>query len=475
MKFLPYQKRWIEDKSRLKILVKGRRVGGSFATSYAVWKELMDKRNHDIIICTRDENLAVEFVGMVKKWVSLWNLSCKNQKDVVPPSCMKRLSLEIPHRDGTTRLIAVSSNPNAILGKGGSLILDEFAVANDPELLWSLAQPIIMAGGNCSILSTHRSRNTLFNRLVKEAENDPDSEWSLHRTTLEDAVEQGLMETIVNPTLIKLGNDPFDTSEDFIAWIKKTTDEHTYSQEYMCIPSESGTCLLKLGELENAYQRLKDKGSLKTGQYYVGYDVAESIEGDYATICVVRAFESEVELVETHYFEKGTMIEDQLEKVKSISKKYNAYRIICDSNGIGRYPASVLKKKLGDHKVVAFVNTMNSKAEGYTKVKRFFENGRVRMVEDTQVQTDFLSIERTITPSNNIIYTAIKTMGSHGDMCSAYMMALTEVPENFNVTIQGVKTIPTKRAEPSPTQETIHDRIARNRKLDKIAKKRFTM
>ena len=474
MKWLKYQEDWINDKSRLKILVKSRRIGGTFSTSYAVWKRLMETRNHDITVVTRDEKLAVEFVANVKKWIQIWNLVCKDKNEVVPKSCMNRLSLEIPHGDGPSRLLAVSSNPDAVIGKGGDIILDEFAVHRDPELLFSLAQPVIMAGGNCTILSTHRSRNTLFNKLVEEAKL-PDSEWSLHRTTLEDAVDQGLLDIIVNPTLKKLGNDPFDTSEDFIAWIKKTTDEHTYDQEYDCNPSDSATVLLSRQEIKDSFKKLVEEGSLKIGQTYMGWDIAESEFGDFATLCVLRVnSESEVEVIYSEYIKKGTSIDDQIAKIKKLDREYTPYRIVCDENGIGRYPTSVLKKKLGN-RVIGFVSSMNSKAEMFTKVKRFFENGKVRMLEDDAIETDFLSIERTITPSNNIVYSASRINGSHGDMASAFSMALTEVPENFNVTVQGVKTIPTKRVEPSPTQETIHDRIARNRKLDKIAKKRFTM
>jgi phage FluMu gp28-like protein len=433
----------------------------------------METRNHDITVVTRDENLAVEFVNNVKKWIYLWNMSTKDKNDIVPDSCLKRLSVEIPHKDGVSRLLAVSSNPDAVIGKGGDIILDEFAVHKDPKLLWSLAQPVIMAGGNCTILSTHRSRNTLFNKLVEDAENDPNSEWSVHRTTLEDAVDEGLVELIVNPTLEKLGNPKFETRRAFIEWIKKTVDSHTYDQEYMCNPSDSSTVLLSREELKNAFKRLKELGSIKEGMHYVGWDIAESEVGDFATLCVLNVKDSDVEIAESIYIPKGTSIDDQIDMVKELDRKYHPYRIVCDENGIGRYPTAVLKKKLGQ-KVIGFTATMNSKAEMYTKVKRFFENGKVRMVEDDAIEQDFLSIERTITSSNNIVYSASRINGSHGDMASAFSMALTEVPENFDPRMVGVTTNKTNRIEVPPSEETIHDRIARNKRLDMKAKKKLT-
>lgn len=43
--FLPYQKRWIEDESRLKLMEKGRQIGLSLSTAYRC---VADKRHGDI-------------------------------------------------------------------------------------------------------------------------------------------------------------------------------------------------------------------------------------------------------------------------------------------------------------------------------------------------------------------------------------------------------------------------------------------
>ena len=54
MRFLDYQTRWINDESRMKVLEKSRRIGGTYSTSYDSNKKLIKKKGHDIIVVTRD-------------------------------------------------------------------------------------------------------------------------------------------------------------------------------------------------------------------------------------------------------------------------------------------------------------------------------------------------------------------------------------------------------------------------------------
>jgi len=474
MKWLEYQQKWIDDQSRLKILEKSRRIGGTYSTSYGVFKELMAKKGHDIIVISRDETLSTEFVANVARWIHMWNAIMPSGA-TIDKKYIKRLSIEIPHAGGSSRLIAVSSNPNAAAGKGGSLYIDELALHNDPELLMTVAQPIITAGGNLSILSTHRSRNSLFNRLVMEARK-PESEWSLHSTTIYDAVDQGFVEQVVNPTMIKNGNEPYEKREDFIDWLKETYDEFTFAQEFCCIPADDACSLLSFKEVRDAIE-LREKGSIDHGMYYLGYDSAESLHGDYAAICVIRASMQEAEIVETYYFPRGTPIATQLDTVVGYAKRYKCDKIVSDNAGIGRHPTTILKGRLGESRVVAFDPTMKSKEEACVKVKRYFQNGWIRMEADKQVEDDFLSIDRVITNSGNIVYQAVRQNHSHGDMFSAMMMAMTQAPERRQADLTGVSNAAPKAYDGNDEGErieSIRDRIARNKKLDDRARKRFT-
>jgi phage FluMu gp28-like protein len=470
MKFLPYQNEWIYDKSRLKLLQKSRRIGGTYATSYGDFREIMEYKHHDVVAVTRDERLATEFILDVSQWGRMWN-AIQPASMAIPDRCFKTLSFEIPHASGASRVLAVSSNPNAAIGKGGSLRLDEFAAHKDPELLLSLAQPIMLAGGSISILSTHRGRNSKFNQIILEALADPETEWSLHKTTIIDAIEQGLVEQIINPKMVKLGRDPWESRDAFLQWVKRTYDEHTFSQEFMCIPSEEASALLKTEELEAAVKKFEDEGHLTNGMYYVGYDIAESLEGDFAAVCVIRTDSNhEVEIIEARYFERGTPINEQIEDVVKTVKHFHARKLVPDQGGIGRHPCTILEERLGEHRVEPFVPTMQTKAEAYPKAKRYFQNGWVRMPKDDRVKDDFLSIDRIITESNNVVYQAVRSgnMG-HGDMFAAFAMALTQVKEHTRGEIVGVSA---KTPDPIDGILRSDDVMERDRLEDEINRRK---
>jgi phage FluMu gp28-like protein len=472
--FLKFQKDWIYDNSRLKILEKSRRIGGTFSTSFKVFLDLMYKKGHDIVVISRDEETAVEFVENVSAWFKMWN--AMNPNDQIPEKNFKRLKLEVPHKSGRSRLIAVSSNPDASAGKGGSLIIDEMALHRDPELLMRVAQPIIsMSGGNLAVLSTHRSRNSKFNELVTDAKKEG-SPWTHHRTTIYDAVDQGLVEIIVNPNMIKNGHEPYSSGQAFIDWLKSTYDEHTFLQEFCCVPSDEACSLLSSIEMDQAKARYKSEKSLDKGQTYLGYDCAVSIDGDYAALCVIKAFKQDVELLEPYYFPKGTPIEKQINTVVSYAKQYKVHKVVSDNNGIGNHPTTIIQNKLGESRVIAFDPTMQSKNAMCTKVKRYFQNKNVRMIENKMVEDDFLSIDRVVTPSNNVIYQAVRRNGSHGDMFSAFAMAMTEVPENQSAEIKGVSN-PIDPYDEIVTPEqvlTSKQRIELNRQLDEDRASSFT-
>lgn len=54
--FLPYQKRWIEDESRLKLMEKGRQIGLSLSTAYRCVEKCAAAGNrNDIWVSSRDD------------------------------------------------------------------------------------------------------------------------------------------------------------------------------------------------------------------------------------------------------------------------------------------------------------------------------------------------------------------------------------------------------------------------------------
>src|SRR3954464_13524554 len=56
--FLPYQIRWIEDTSRLKIIEKSRQIGMTYADAYDSVRKACDAKGMDVWVSSRDQRTA---------------------------------------------------------------------------------------------------------------------------------------------------------------------------------------------------------------------------------------------------------------------------------------------------------------------------------------------------------------------------------------------------------------------------------
>ena len=193
--FLPYQVKWIKDNSRIKLMEKSRQIGMSWTTAYElVRRHCLQREKYDSWVSSRDELQAKLFIDDCKKFASILNAAVRETTgDALVGGCD---SHSLGFANGT-RIWSLSSNPDAQAGKRGARVLDEFALHPDPAKLYAIAYPGITWGGSLQIISTHRGSENFFQKLVEEARygGNP-KKISLHRVTLQDALEQGFLKKL---------------------------------------------------------------------------------------------------------------------------------------------------------------------------------------------------------------------------------------------------------------------------------------
>src|SRR5258708_4956181 len=82
--FLPFQVRWIEDQSTLKIVEKGRQEGFSYATAYSAVRRVAAKGARlDVWVSSRDDTQAKLFLEDCKAWAKLLQLAAVDLGEVV--------------------------------------------------------------------------------------------------------------------------------------------------------------------------------------------------------------------------------------------------------------------------------------------------------------------------------------------------------------------------------------------------------
>lgn len=237
--FLPFQARWIKDQSRLKLMEKSRQIGISWSTAYgADERAAAQGARHDEWVSSRDDIQARLFIEDCKLWANIMGMAAQDMGEVVIDPKEKVSAYVLQFASGK-RIHSMSSNPDAQAGKRGSRILDEFALHRDQRKMWAIAYPGITWGGCMEIISTHRGSNSFFNQLIREIrEKGNPKKISLHRVTLQDALDQGFLFKLQQALPADAEQQDMDEAEYFDFVKKGAADDESFDQEYMCIPAD---------------------------------------------------------------------------------------------------------------------------------------------------------------------------------------------------------------------------------------------
>ena len=246
--FLPYQWRWIQDRSRIKLVEKSRQIGFSWATAYDIVRQQSRKAvKLDSWISSRDEIQARLFLLDCRKFAGLLNIAASEIGERVYKIDEARsvTAFEMSFANGTVAH-SMSSNPDAQAGKRGTRVLDEFALHQNPQVLYSIALPGITWGGQMAIVSTHRGAHNFFNKLVQEARyGENKKRISLHRVSLQDALDEGFLWTLQQKLPEGDERQEMDEAAYFDSVKDQCADEESFLQEYMCEPADESSVFIK--------------------------------------------------------------------------------------------------------------------------------------------------------------------------------------------------------------------------------------
>ena len=331
--FLTYQLEWVEDTSRLTIWEKSFRVGATWGDAFKNVRKRLVHPARDYLFATKDWPSALEYMSACKQFCDVFRVAksiiSHGEETVTVPifdqdrkdtGFTQDIKIGTIKFDNGSRIIAFTSNPNAMLVYGGDVGLDEFPRHQRAQELYDIAQARVTWGYDLSMWGSHRGNDTLFYQVALDARKGKGG-WSHHFTTIEDAVAQGLVEKINETRGTKF------TREGFIADCRqRARDEATYQEAYMCNPKGGTACIVPWSQIElcmadyegerlhlessqilelfgpfnkatqderhRKIERFLDDSFPKLfgtpGRHNLGYDVAASGEGDLAAVYVDR-------------------------------------------------------------------------------------------------------------------------------------------------------------------------------------------
>ncbi len=413
--FLPYQMKWLNDKSKIKIWEKSRRIGATYVQSFEDVQDCINKKVPAVWFSSADESAAKEYIDYCEKWVKFFHAVAKSRGEQVIDSDKDIKAFVIEFKNGT-KIHALSSNPKAFRSKGGKVVLDEFAFHNNPDELWKAARPCITWGYPLRILSTHNGQNCLYYKFIDQVVKGK-LNWSHHKTPIQLAVDEGLVDKILQRKT---------TREERDAWIQNEKDncfdEYTWLQEYCCIAVDEACAflpydLISTCELDDILRPLSE---IKNDMF-IGMDVGR--KKDLTVIWVLEKLEnilytrSVIELVKMPFHKQEEILSEVL--------SCKPFRRCCpDSTGIGMQLSENAQIKFGKYRVEPIMFTNRVKEELAYCLRTHFEDRTVFIPKQHEIREDLHSIRRITTTANNIRFDADRSDNGHADRFWALALAL---------------------------------------------------
>lgn len=243
---LPYQQRWVEDQSPVKVWEKSRRIGASWCEAGEDALLAAAEHGMDVWYIGYNKDMAQEFIEDCGDWARHYQRAASQIEEFVFQDENKDIqAFRIRFASGF-KVVALSSRPSNLRGKQGKIVIDEAAFHDDLPGLLKAAMAMLMWGGRVVIISTHDGDENPFNELINDirAGRKP---YSLHRNTLDDALAEGLYKRIC----LRLGKKWTPQAE--AQWRQELIDFYgdDADEELFCIPARGSGAYFSRLMIEN--------------------------------------------------------------------------------------------------------------------------------------------------------------------------------------------------------------------------------
>lgn len=423
--FLPYQIKWLNDRSPVKIWDKSRRIGATYVQAFEDVRDCVEGNVPAVWFSSADESAAREYILYCEQWANVFNVAAKAVEQEIIEEGKGVKAYVIEFKNGR-RINALTSSPKRFRSKGGKVILDEFAWHDDDIQMWKAAKPCITWGFPMRILSTQNGKQKLFYRFI-QAVAKAQLKWSLHTTTIFDAVKDGLIDKIKGR----------ETSEQERAeWIEDQRrdcfDEATWKQEYCCEAVDEATAFLTYDliysiEREGLYLPLEEI----SGDLFVGVDI-----GRKKDLTVIWALER---LGAVKYTRILKMLEKarfavQREALFHVLQHSQLRRCCIDATGLGMQLAEEAQEEFGRFRVEPVNFSAALKEEMAYNLYTQAEDRTVLIPSEFAIREDLHSVRKIITGSGNIRFdvAAAENTSGHADRFWALALALHAAQEEFH-------------------------------------------
>jgi len=383
----PFQKKWVQDKSRQKIVEKSRRTGYTFSSAFEWNIDALLEDSDSSMWISRSEKLAKQFS---KKYLMLWTRVTNDlvERDFINARFVNAGEVSYPNGHN---ILMLSSSVDAVAGFGGRVGIDEFALHPNQAELFDVASPAIMYGDRLQVISTHRGRGVFYD-FVQDAKQEG-SAWSYHKCDIKDAIADGIVQ-VVNNLRERKGLPPV-TDQAFYTEIRDTArSDNAFMQEYMCKPSDESNAVLSYDLIRSCVvpeNKIINKDG--KGRQYFGYDFGLTVNPS----CMIRLEESGTSKESKLSVRKYSFIKDKrFANQKSLAMRMmdKCHRGSMDAGAQGSQMAQELEEHYKNKFEGVMLTGSRTRAEMANLVWRMFDEGRIEVPDDDVIIEHLFAIKK---------------------------------------------------------------------------------
>lgn len=380
VQLLPYQLRWVEDDSPLKVVVKARQTGYSFSSTIRAVLRCLQRRTTWIFLSKGERQSRMLMEKVQEHIQSCGLLSQMNESQFFEGTLIKQLEVRFPN--GSV-IYGLPANPDTARGYTGNVTLDEFAFHADAEKIYTALYPITTRGYGLEVISTPNGQQGKYFEIAKGAglvdgARLKDNRWSAHKTSIYEAVEQGLK---VDLDQLRGGVDEETWRQEFCCEFLTAASEWISPALFQsCVSSEASA------QLDSS---LAIRHSPPAERFYAGWDIARN--RDLSVIWLS-------ELVGDVTWTRGVIemrnmpTPDQVKEVKALLPLIR--RINIDQSGMGLAIAEQLERDYPG-KVEGVQFTQPRKESMAVFARRRMEEMKVRVPDSEAIRASFRAVKKT--------------------------------------------------------------------------------
>lgn len=309
-------------------------------------------------------------------------------------------------------MLSLPNNPAALRGVSANLVcLDEAAFIERPEEVYQSIAPTLTRDPTSKFIltTTPAGMNGWFYEKYCQAIDDDD--WYVQKTTIEDAIAEGL---------------DLDINELH----KLIPDIDIFNQEYMCAFSKEFGSFIDF-EILDFYDSLPTKGK---PSFYLGMDIGR--KNDRTGITILREQDNILYLENIIILDKCDY-QTQIKTVGDLHSRYKFTGGYIDEGGIGSAVAEQITQTISS-KLKGLTFTASNKTPMYENVRakiydhKLFFNPEYRQL----IKEDFRNVHRIVSETGTVRYEAGRDSSGHSDFTSSLVLAVEaqkQMPSSISI------------------------------------------